>query len=191
MQDQILAVVWRFLEVEDLIRLSQTNRGFHQLIKNDNTWNFLLQRDFNIKCNHKDHRKKYFKILLKRYTDLANKYSNLLYAKAINDFIPDPNNEFYTPDSLKEDAYEYRNYALSALGYNNQIDKYGTLCGNNIGEYFWDHLDFTLLKLEDEIGANLTVVDALIDNIKVTEHMLKTRQTGYRTYGQILTNILR
>lgn len=166
MQDQLLAVVWRFLTVEDLIRLSQTNKTFHQLIKNPNTWNFLLQRDFNIKSTQKDPRRKYFGMLLKQLADSSNRYAAILY-----NTTPDPDDEIFTREQLEGDAYLFKNYATSALGLS-ETNKYGILCGNKIGSAFWQSLPDNIEMLSEYVNPDANLVDSLIYNINFCRNRL-------------------
>ena len=51
--------LWRDLPVEDILSLCRTNREFRKLCKDNNTWIFLLERDFNKRI---DPREKYMKL---------------------------------------------------------------------------------------------------------------------------------
>lgn len=37
-----------FLPIEDIMNLSATNRAYRELYENENTWNILMKRDFNV-----------------------------------------------------------------------------------------------------------------------------------------------
>lgn len=47
-EQQLLSVAWRELDVRELIRLCKTNKQFSNICRDPNTWKYLLKRDFNI-----------------------------------------------------------------------------------------------------------------------------------------------
>lgn len=173
-------IIWQYLEITDLIRLFQLNKTFVQLGKDENTWQFLLSRDFNINRINKNPRKKYFQMLLRDYADIVNRYARFYY-----DVSEDPILESYDRRTqihalLKDEAVEHKTYAISALGFNETPNqKYGIFCGNKIGCVFWQYLKSTCDLLFDNEQYDVTIVDALIYEILTIKYMMKTKQTGY------------
>lgn len=68
-QQVLFSSVWRYLPTSSLLKLCETNKPFSELCSNDETWNTLLKRDFNNAKFPSNPRKKYFKLVLKKFAD--------------------------------------------------------------------------------------------------------------------------
>lgn len=137
---------------------------FNNLCNNQQTWEFLLKRDFGIEMK-RDARKEYFGRVLK---DLARKYNdraNELYRKFTNQELPPDQKEEW----INEDRLVFKNIALSALGLDDQMGRANYLgqsvpnniFGNIVGDQVIDLLLDTRNDLRNEY-PNATLIDALL-----------------------------
>jgi hypothetical protein len=95
-----LSVLWRELPIEDLLRLCTINRYMKSICDRDDTWTFLIKRDFNIdydivnphssKTGESSSPRRYYLILYD--TKNAQEFINSTYKLyAINDVEPEAN----------------------------------------------------------------------------------------------------
>ena len=120
-------VYWREMSVPTLIKYCGTNKQLLSICKNPTTWQYLLQRDFNITSPKRNPMKSYFKQVIKKVSDI---------------YIADATRH-YKNNNLERMGVWYR-MALSALGgpiENNQGEiKHYQIFGNIVGAYFYDFL---------------------------------------------------
>ena len=137
---------------------------FNQLCNDQKTWQFLLKRDFVLNINT-DARKEYFSKVLK---DLARKYNDQaieLDRKMRNDELPPGYEEL----NVVYDILNLKNFALSALGYDDSIGQaniMGMSVKNNLfGNIVGDTLIYELVETRRDLqydNPNATLIDALL-----------------------------
>lgn len=122
------------MRVVEIIKLCQTNKAMAQLCNQEETWRFLLERDFpNIK-ESLNPKKEYFGQVLRK---LAIKF---------NDIATDPRIGYRNDESayLNHIIY-YKNLALSALGIGDdgkKVNIFGNSVGTKLVEYLSNNLPF-------------------------------------------------
>lgn len=154
---------WQSMKIEELLNLCKTNKAFNQLCNNQQTWQFLLKRDFSTQANN-DARKEYFGNVLK---DVARNYNDQameLDRKMRNDELPAETQELDT-------VYEIlglKDLALSALGYDSigNANIMGSpvkndIFGNTVGDQLIGELAETRKDLQ-YTNPNATLIDALL-----------------------------
>ena len=139
------SIFWRQMRVPELIRYCSGNKELLKICQNPDTWRYLLERDFDIIYKSDNPQKKYYKQVLKRFSQ--DQFSSGRYYE--NEIIYDGLNK-NSYDGLQ---YSYR-IALSALG----IDDYvSTLFGNKVGNTFVSFLQ------GEASNSNKSLVETLFD----------------------------
>ena len=64
--------LWRTLPINDLLSLCRTNKEFNDICKHNNTWIYLIQRDFGTSYNGPNAH-----LVYKKYRELLNRFTQL------------------------------------------------------------------------------------------------------------------
>lgn len=147
MNSRLLSTVgWRQMPLRDLIQFCSTNKEMNTICQDPATWQYLLERDFQVKTRFQDPRKEYVKIVLEKAAEKSYQigYRNELLAEDRNS------------GATYEDSSTFYRMALSALG---KDISFTNLFGNKVGKYFADYLD------DDAHDYNVNILTALIDYV--------------------------
>src|SRR3989338_7288531 len=71
--DLYLENIWKNLPIKNIISLCKTNRFMMRICENNDTWRYLIHRDFNKNYNKKNAYHKYVKLNNKKWTNLLEK----------------------------------------------------------------------------------------------------------------------
>jgi len=133
-------VIWRYLPIEDIIRLCETNSYFKKICEASSTWLFLLKRDFGIDKKINDPKMYY----LMKYAQL----------KFINDYKVFLVNE----DEMNIDSIYARDinevYSKFAVLYNNNELEEDSRINYLIISYIYD-----VLEIETPFNYQITSND--------------------------------
>ena len=61
--DPHLYVTWRYLQVNDIIAFSSTCKELYQIVQEDETWRYLLWRDYKFEYKGADPKRKYYHLV--------------------------------------------------------------------------------------------------------------------------------
>ena len=154
---------WQQMHISEILKLCSVNKAFNNLCNNPDTWNFLIHRDFKI--SNEDPKKEYFGHILKELARQYNDRANDLYQRFINSELPPTMDQAY----VNEERIRLKDFALSALGYDDEMDNVnylGQKIPNNIfGNIVGGKLIYLLLSLRRNLQSeypNATLIDALL-----------------------------
>ncbi len=154
-EQQLLSYGWQQLPIRQLVKLCRTNKSFTQLCNQESTWQFLLNRDFNINSTDNS-RKKYVKQLLKRAALMESKQADL-YMQNIGKLQPP-----YIIRLYQDNIYIYK-FIQSLLGVDTK-QQYFDFFGNNIGITARDELvRMRDLAINVTHNRDITIFDILIN----------------------------
>jgi hypothetical protein len=84
-QEVKLTEIWKYLPYEDIVRLCQTNKEFSTICSSNETWKYLLQRDFRIIFTEENAYNLY--ILYKQALDYFSKFYPIITQRALSRII--------------------------------------------------------------------------------------------------------
>jgi hypothetical protein len=75
--------LWKDLSIIDLLALCKTNKYFQEICNRDNTWIFLIKRDFALEYQGSTPRRKYTELCdMKKDRELLNTYKSFVFIDA-------------------------------------------------------------------------------------------------------------
>ena len=77
--DLYLENIWKNLPIKNIISLCKTNRFMMRICENNDTWRYLIHRDFNKNYNNNNAYHKYVKLNNKKWMDLIKRDFNKEY----------------------------------------------------------------------------------------------------------------
>ena len=173
-QKLISDVIWRTMDVRELVRLCQTSTYFKSLCDNPETWRFLLKRDFKIDYSGNDTLKKYVKQLLKLFAKVIFKVSHLfedeLRPRIKSEMQRQRNLQPITIPlhlfNMQERIAYFRELGINALGFEGK-QGFSNLYGNRIGKEFADFISQEKRFIQRRRGnIELSIFDILINLIE-------------------------